>query len=81
MSSRWSVEWDDYLASARDFVVAHMDVRGSGFSGHDFKHAVHRQLGTVEVVDSLHVIRYFSTAIRARLHYVTKPCDIRRMTV
>ena len=28
---RWTVGWDTYLASKRDFVVANIDVRGSGF--------------------------------------------------
>ncbi len=57
VSSRWSLEWDHYLASNRDFIVAHMDVRGSGFSGNDFKHAVFHRLGTVEVTDSLIVLK------------------------
>ena len=58
VSSRWSLDWDHYLASARDFVVAHMDVRGSGFAGDDFKHAVFRRLGSVEVKDSLRVLKH-----------------------
>ena len=57
VSSRWNVDWDTYLASSRDFVVAHADVRGTGYSGNDFKHAVHRGLGTLEVTDTLHVIK------------------------
>ena len=61
VSNRWGVEWDHYLASARDFVVAHMDVRGTGFAGNSFKQAVYRRLGSVEVDDTLHVIRYHST--------------------
>ena len=28
---RWGVGWNTYLASKRDFVVANIDVRGSGF--------------------------------------------------
>jgi dipeptidyl aminopeptidase/acylaminoacyl peptidase len=28
---RWGIGWNTYLASKRDFVVANIDVRGSGF--------------------------------------------------
>ena len=34
MDHRWSVGWDTYLASRRDFVVANIDVRGSGYQVH-----------------------------------------------
>ena len=58
VSSRWTLEWDHYLASHSDFIVAHMDVRGSGFAGDDFKHSLYHSLGTVEVTDSLHVLKH-----------------------
>ena len=31
MSSKWGVGWDTYLASQRNFIVANIDVRGTGF--------------------------------------------------
>ncbi|XP_059088901.1 dipeptidyl peptidase 4-like isoform X2 [Tigriopus californicus] len=58
VSSRWRLEWDHFLSSQRDFVVAHIDVRGTGFSGNDFKHAVFRELGRLEVSDTLHVLKF-----------------------
>ena len=57
VDSRFGVEWSHYLASALDFVVAHMDVRGTGFAGEEFMHAVHHQLGAIEASDSMLVVR------------------------
>ena len=57
MSQRWSFDWDHYLAGNKDFIVATMDVRGSGFSGISFKQAVYKKLGTVETQDSLKVLQ------------------------
>ena len=31
VDSRWGIGWNTYLASKRDFIVANIDVRGSGF--------------------------------------------------
>ena len=56
MSSAWSVGWDTYLASMRDFIVCSVDVRGSGYQGDDIKHSV-----SYQVTDTLHVIRYIIT--------------------
>ena len=58
VDSRFSVEWNHYLASGLDFVVAHIDVRGTGFVGKGFMHAVHHQLGVLEASDSLLVVRW-----------------------
>ena len=48
--------WDTYLASQRNFVVANIDVRGTGYQGDKFKHAVYGQLGRYEARDTIHVI-------------------------
>ena len=64
MSSKWSVGWDTYLASQRNFIVANIDVRGTGFQGEAFKHAVYGQLGTYEAADTLHVIRELVTSVK-----------------
>jgi len=66
VSEQWGIGWDTYLASQRNFIVASIDVRGSGFQGDEFKHTVFRQLGSVEVRDTLHVIR----ELRKILSYV-----------
>ena len=49
------------MAGNRDFLVATLDVRGSGYSGDSFKHAVYKELGTYETQDTLKVIRYLLT--------------------
>jgi len=64
VSSKWSVGWDTYLASQRNFIVASVDVRGSGFQGDDFKHAIFRKLGSYEVTDTLHVIRHLTDNLK-----------------
>ncbi len=57
VDSRFNVDWSHYLSSRLDFVVAHMDVRGTGFAGSKFKHAVQHRLASVEAEDSLFVVR------------------------
>jgi dipeptidyl aminopeptidase/acylaminoacyl peptidase len=46
-----------YLTSNRSFIVASIDVRGSGVMGVEAMHAVNTALGTVEVTDTLAAIR------------------------
>ena len=57
VSQRWGVDWETFLASRRGFVIVHMDVSGSGFSGDKTRKSVHRRLGGLESQDVLHVIR------------------------
>lgn len=47
-----------YLSSNRSFIVASIDVRGSGAMGVEAMHALNNALGTVEITDSLAAIRY-----------------------
>jgi len=63
VSQRWSFDWDHYLAGNRDFLVATLDVRGSGYSGDSFKHAVYKELGTYETQDTLKVIKHMVSNI------------------
>ncbi|XP_046961620.1 venom dipeptidyl peptidase 4-like [Vanessa cardui] len=46
-----------YLSSNRSFIIASIDVRGSGVMGVEAMHAVNDALGTVEITDTLDVIR------------------------
>ena len=64
MTSKWNVNWDTYLASQRNFIVAYVDVRGTGYQGDQFKHAVYGQLGRYETEDTLHVIRWLVDNIK-----------------
>jgi len=57
VDARWKLTFDSYLSSAKDFVVALVDVRGSGANGDTFKHAVFRQIGVFETKDSYHVLK------------------------
>ena len=50
--------------SQRNFIMANIDVRGTGFQGDEFKHAVYMNLGNYEVSDTLHVIRYYQKPMR-----------------
>ena len=60
VTARWRVDWDTYLASKKDFIVATFDVSGSGFQGNRLKNSVYKRLGVREVEDSLHIIRSVS---------------------
>ncbi|XP_068620957.1 venom dipeptidyl peptidase 4 [Battus philenor] len=45
--------YTSYLATNRSFIVASIDVRGSGVMGVEAMHAVNNALGTVEITDTL----------------------------
>ncbi|KAL4715180.1 hypothetical protein ACJJTC_012227 [Scirpophaga incertulas] len=47
-----------YLTTNRSFIVASIDVRGSGVMGVEAMHAVNTALGTVEITDTLAAIRH-----------------------
>lgn len=49
--------YNSYLASNRSYIVASIDVRGSGAMGVDALHAVNGALGSVEITDTLATIR------------------------
>ena len=66
MDTAWSVGWDTYLASQRNFIVANIDVSGSGYQGEQHKESVYGRLGELETRDLLAVISH----LRQSLHYV-----------
>jgi dipeptidyl aminopeptidase/acylaminoacyl peptidase len=55
VTERWKLDWNTYLASKRDYIVAQIDGRGSGGQGQKLLHEVYHRLGTVEVKDQLEV--------------------------
>lgn len=57
VSEKWSVDWDAYLASQRNFIVAQIDARGSGFQGEKLRHELYHKLGSVEIEDQIAVIK------------------------
>ncbi|XP_059485201.1 inactive dipeptidyl peptidase 10-like isoform X3 [Neocloeon triangulifer] len=68
VSERWGVEWGSYLASQRNFIVAEIDARGSGFQGDKLRHELYHKLGSVEIEDQIAVIKY----LRDNLKYIDK---------
>ncbi|XP_075238106.1 dipeptidyl peptidase 4-like [Lycorma delicatula] len=68
VDERWRVDWGTYLASQRNFIVAEVDGRGTGYQGDSMKHTIHHRLGTVDVEDQIAVITY----LRDNLKFVDK---------
>ena len=66
VDTAWAVGWDTYLASQRNFIIANIDVSGSGYQGEEHKESVHGRLGELETRELLGVI----THLRDTLHYV-----------
>lgn len=73
VTEKWKIDWNTYLASTKDFIVAEIDGRGSSGQGYQLLHEVYRRLGTVEVSDQLEVTEY----LKDTFSYV----DSRRMGV
>ncbi|CAB3385449.1 Hypothetical predicted protein [Cloeon dipterum] len=68
VTERWRLDWNTYLASKRDYIVAQIDGRGSGGQGEKLLHEVYHRLGTVEVKDQLEVTEY----LRDTFHFIDK---------
>ncbi|XP_065353279.1 inactive dipeptidyl peptidase 10-like isoform X2 [Cloeon dipterum] len=68
VTERWGVDWGSYLASQRNFIVAQIDARGSGFQGEKLRHELFHKLGSVEIEDQIAVIKY----LRDNLKYIDK---------
>jgi dipeptidyl-peptidase-4 len=60
VNSRFAINWSTYLTTNKQVVYALVDGRGSGYQGDQFMFEVYRRLGTIEVEDQLHVIRYLT---------------------
>lgn len=68
VTEKWQIDWNTYLAGAKDYIVTQIDGRGSSGQGYQLLHEVFRRLGTVEVSDQLEVSEY----LRDTLHFVDK---------
>ncbi|XP_058799577.1 inactive dipeptidyl peptidase 10 isoform X3 [Phymastichus coffea] len=64
----FKIDWNSYLASRKNVIVAQIDGRGSGGQGYKLLHEVYRRLGTVDVADQLEVTEY----LRDSLHFIDK---------
>ncbi|GAU96755.1 hypothetical protein RvY_08152-2 [Ramazzottius varieornatus] len=56
--SRYRMDFEEYLASSQEVVIARIDGRGSGYQGFRMKYEVNRNLGFNEVKDQLEVAQY-----------------------
>ncbi|CAD1480538.1 unnamed protein product, partial [Heterotrigona itama] len=68
VTEMFKIDWNTYLASKKNMIVAQIDGRGSGGQGYKFLHEVYYRLGSVEVADQLEVTEY----LRDSLHFVDK---------
>ncbi|XP_076651634.1 dipeptidyl peptidase 10 isoform X1 [Halictus rubicundus] len=68
VTEMFKIDWNTFLASRKNVIVAQIDGRGSGGQGYKFLHEVYYRLGSVEVADQLEVTEY----LRDSLHFVDK---------
>ncbi|XP_025073076.1 inactive dipeptidyl peptidase 10 isoform X3 [Pogonomyrmex barbatus] len=68
VTEMFKIDWNTYLASQKNIIVAQIDGRGSGGQGYKLLHEVYYRLGSVEVADQLEVTEY----LRDSLHFVDK---------
>ncbi|XP_060571687.1 dipeptidyl peptidase 4-like isoform X1 [Ruditapes philippinarum] len=66
VTKRFTLDWDEYLASSHGIIIANVDPRGTGGRGDSWRHANYRHLGTTEVDDTIVAARYFN-----KLKYVS----------
>ncbi|XP_031781450.1 venom dipeptidyl peptidase 4 [Nasonia vitripennis] len=64
----FKIDWNVYLSSRKNIIIAQIDGRGSGGQGYQLLHEVYKRLGTVEITDQLEVTEY----LRDSLHFVDK---------
>ncbi|XP_044742595.1 venom dipeptidyl peptidase 4 isoform X2 [Chrysoperla carnea] len=57
IEERFTVEWESYLSSSKNFIIAKIDGRGSGLKGDRMMHSIYRRLGTYEIIDQINVTR------------------------
>lgn len=56
VSEEFKVDWNHYLASQKQFIVAQIDGRGSGFQGEAFKSQIKGNISAVDVEDQITVL-------------------------
>ena len=60
VADRWSADWEDAL-TAKGYIVACCDGRGTGYRGEQFKKCTYADLGRREYEDQLSFARYLAT--------------------
>ncbi|WAR09525.1 DPP4-like protein [Mya arenaria] len=64
ITEEFSIGWEHYLCSTHSIIIVSVDGRGTGGRGNMWKHSVYKQLGQLEVDDTITAARYFNS-----LHY------------
>lgn len=67
VTTKFSLEWLNYLAATVKIIVATIDGRGAGGRGRLFEQAVYKKLGMVEVEDQLHGLKWVMGSVIFRL--------------
>ena len=70
--TKYKVGYNHYFAGRYNTIVVNMDVRGTPGRSDNFQHAIYKKFGTVEVTDSIKVVKWVS-----RLPYI----DSSRMAI
>lgn len=53
VTEHYSIKWETYLVSSKDYIILYVDGRGTGGRGNEWLHAIHKKLGTLEVGDTI----------------------------
>ena len=53
VTEKFEIKWATYLTSFKNIICVFTDARGSGGRGDSFMHSVYKNLGTVQVEDTI----------------------------
>ncbi|MBW0489795.1 hypothetical protein O181_029510 [Austropuccinia psidii MF-1] len=59
-SAQFTIDWSYFLASKLNYLIVHVDGRGTGFKGREFRVGVRNQLGKLEATDVSFAARYYA---------------------
>lgn len=65
VSYQFQLDWHMFLASKLQFIVVMVDGRGTGYRGRQYRTAVRKHLGDLEVIDQVNAAKHW-----AQLDYV-----------
>lgn len=57
VTEEWSIDWNTFLVSSLNFVVAIVDARGSSGQSDELKFEIQKKIGTIDVDDQLFVLQ------------------------
>ncbi|XP_075211314.1 dipeptidyl peptidase 4 omega [Lycorma delicatula] len=68
VNERFTIDWNTYLAVNHSVIIGYIDARNSGMRGDKIRFAGYRNLGTVEVEDTIYVTKY----LQDNLNYIDR---------